>query len=81
MKETIVAAACTHKGQVYSLHRPARHGDIFKKFNICFGPDEQGFLTSVGRFVNRIEALYVAKRAGQIVKGHWPPYLYSEDLW
>jgi hypothetical protein len=44
----------------------------------------QGFLTDTGRFVNRVEAFYIALKAGQIINGTnsaTTPKLYSEDLW
>lgn len=41
----------------------------------------QGFVTSDGNFLNRIEAAEFALRIGQIQKLSWPPNLYSEDLW
>ena len=41
----------------------------------------QGFITDRGRFLNRKEALDVAKKAGQIVDKHRPyDQLLSEDL-
>jgi hypothetical protein len=48
------------------------------------GPEaqhHQGFYTSAGRFVDRVEAVEIAKAAGQITEPKWPPQLYSEDLW
>lgn len=43
----------------------------------------QGFLTSKGRFVDRVEALEIAKAAGQLLRGTGGPggQLYSEDLY
>lgn len=42
---------------------------------------EHGFITSNRRFVDRVEALRIAKEAGQIfVKHGRPDRLYSEDL-
>jgi hypothetical protein len=43
--------------------------------------DEQGFVTSDGRFVGRKQAGCIAILAGQIERLKWPPLLYSEDLW
>lgn len=40
----------------------------------------QGFLTSRGRFVDRVEAKRVAIQSGQITESEFPQ-LYSEDLW
>lgn len=87
---TIVAAAVFH-GSVISLPRPARHHTILQSMDIVMGidtttvpPSAQGFLTSEGKFVNRIEAFYVAWKADQIMKTDNPkqgPELFSEDLW
>ena len=42
---------------------------------------EQGFRTSDGRFVNRIEAAEIAQRAGQLKAPMTRTELFSEDLW
>ena len=68
---------------------PARHysllhslpDDIVK----TLGPDDQGFLTSAGRYVGRKEALGIVLAAGQPQIDH-PALnvggrLFSEDLW
>lgn len=51
----------------------------------CFVGDreEQGFVTSTGRFVSREEAWPIALAAGQIVRrvGGDEGRLYSENLW
>ena len=41
----------------------------------------QGFLTSENRFVDRKEALKIAKKAGQVDKPLNSKYLISEDLY
>lgn len=41
---------------------------------------EQGFLTSTGRFVDRVEAKKIAIEAGQIKESQFSQ-LYSEDVW
>lgn len=41
----------------------------------------QGFLTSTGRFVDRIEAAQIALRSGQIERLEFGNELYSEDLY
>lgn len=87
MQERIVAAAVAAYGAIWSLPRPARHGDILTVIHdaglsaVVPGPEAQGFLTSEGRFVGRREAASVAVRTGQIEAPQWPPDLYSEDLW
>ncbi len=87
-QERIVAAAVYH-GATISLPPPARHHTILAAMDIILGarsldPANQGFLTSAGRFVNRVEGYYIAERAGQIKhKSGNPgtPELYSEDMW
>lgn len=84
--ETIIAAACLVGRFTASLPRPKRHGDIMRSIgaaglNYIVGPEEQGFLTSTGRFVKRVEAGEIALAAKQIERLNYPPQLYSEDLW
>lgn len=89
--EHIVAAAVQYRGITLSLEAPARHHTILQTMDILVGisQDElhssyQGFLTNKGRYVNRVEAFYIAWKAGQITKEEKPgrnPELYSEDLW
>lgn len=43
--------------------------------------EHQGFLTSLGRFVDRKEAYALAQAAGQIQGGSKHGYLFSEDLY
>lgn len=45
------------------------------------GEYEQGFYTNKGRFVDRIEGMKVAKKAGQVPINQGFEELYSEDLW
>lgn len=67
---------------------PMRHGQMMHPFAEIAGhrtaPDDQGFLTSTGRFVSREHALKIAVAAGQPLIDHpsrCPHRLYSEDLW
>jgi hypothetical protein len=85
--ETIVAAAiCMHKNQlVFSLPKPARHCNVMMAaanlgINVL-GNNEQGFLTSTGRFVRRAPARVIAHRAGQIGETIIGGTFTSEDLW
>lgn len=88
--ERIVAAAVYH-GVTFSLKAPARHHTILQSMSVVLNlPDvvlanaTQGFLTSTGRFVNRVEAFGVAWRAKQLEHSEEPkqgPELFSEDLW
>lgn len=84
----IVAAALKRGELVYSIPRPARHGDIMRLVDENHGeshrpflPDEQGFLTSEGKFVSRRRAAAIAIDEGQITDTQWGDELYSEDLW
>jgi hypothetical protein len=84
MSERIVAAALRKGELVFSLPRPARHGHIGKQMaeqGIDAITPDQGFLTSEGRYVDRLTAVTIAIEAGQIDAPKWPPDLYSEDLW
>ena len=86
--ERIIAAAIHRGGIVCSMPAPARHASIINAAVRDLGLEppfvgEQGFLTSVGRFVNRKEAKFIAFNAGQIRAGANTsnPELFSEDLW
>jgi hypothetical protein len=87
-----IAAAAIFMGATISLPPPARHHTILATMDLVMGlnaiqngaPTCQGFITSTGRYVNRVEAYYIANAAGQIIhksgnKGE--PTLYSEDMW
>lgn len=84
MKESIDCAAIRDRGTIYFLPRPNRH---WKILNVLWGngvktkdgPDEQGFLTTTGRYVNRREGLEIAREAGQLIRESWQ--LHTEDLW
>jgi hypothetical protein len=71
----------------FSERRPARHNDLIRivrglGYKRPIEPDDQGFITSTGRFVTREEACVIARNAGQIIKKHGPDdELFSEDLW
>jgi hypothetical protein len=83
LPELIVSAAVRVDGKVVMVERPGRHGDCIN-FLSGLGQDhrDQGFVTSRGRFVDRLEAGRIAMASGQgspraIRNGH----LFSEDLW
>ena len=85
--ERIIAAAINF-GAIISLPPPARHPTIIQTMDLEMSidgplatPQTQGFLTDKGRFVNRVEAYYLAYRAGQLKEAKTTPQLYSEDLW
>lgn len=83
--ESILAAAIkTDDGNVAIALRPGRHPDIIHHlarsgFKTPIA-GAQGFITSTGRFVGRVEAKKIAIEAGQLVESEYPQ-LYSEDLW
>lgn len=85
---TRIVAAAIQCGATISLLPPARHHTILQSMDVIMGidtekvlPSEQGFLTDEGKFVNRVEAFYVAWKAGQLLKPTNGPELFSEDLW
>lgn len=85
MTERIKQAAIKLKnGEVVTLERPNRHGDIFSymRNNGYARPidEEQGFITEDERFVDREEAYKIAFAAGQILPDRGRE-LYTEDLW
>ena len=84
--ETIFKAAIRYKGNLYIGNRHCYIGIDMVEKGICPAPypcdKDQGFVTSDGRYVDRIEGLAIAKAAGQIAFKHGnPDRLYSEDLW
>lgn len=88
-QERIVAAAIFY-GATISLPPPARHHTILHSmelvmlFGVFVQPEQQGFLTNTGRFVNRVEGFYIAHKAEQMIahtSSSKEPVLYSEDLW
>ncbi|WCD56276.1 hypothetical protein [Caulobacter phage RLK] len=69
---------------IVSAPPPARHHNLFIAYDRLGPPDEQGFLTSKGRFVGREEALRIAVTSGQPMIDHPSRHarlLFSEDLW
>jgi hypothetical protein len=91
MCEKIQDAAVLLDGNVYSLPRPARHDKVLRslypKWKLALDSGRptrrvQGFITTKGRFVDREEAMVIAKREGQlIVEPRYDDKLFSEDLW
>lgn len=88
-----VPARITHvairiEGETLSLPGPNRHHHIISEYHYRTGqtfPDhnEQGFLDSEGRFLNRKQALGVALVAGQVKdpSAVRMNMLFSEDVW
>jgi hypothetical protein len=87
--ERIVRAAIRVGVAVISVPRPGRHHHVISlaaENAIEVGSqNEQGFLTSEGRFVDRAEGLLIAQAANQIGMKDGetsnPHLLFSEDLW
>lgn len=86
-KETIVGSAILFQGKVYTVLKPGRHNHCFAKIaeqnpdvEVMRG-ETQGFETSTGRFVDRVEAAKIAVESGQIPHTKWGDELYSEDVW
>ena len=85
--ERIVAAAIQHQGITISLPQPARHAQVLHVAE-SFLSDHQmgaiceGFLTSEGRFATRVEAKFIAHRAGQPIIRENPHQrdAFSEDF-
>jgi len=88
--ERIIGSAVVDKhGTVYVMAPPARHHDCMQwapsvKKTPPIPPYRQGFFTNYGRYVDRKQAMIIAKSAGQLLSraptGE-PDTLYSEDLW
>jgi len=86
-QERITTAAIQIEGVTMSLPRPARHAQVM--YSCWWIPDHyvqtccQGFMTSEGRFVNRVMAKQIAWCAGQksIRDDPHDRDLFSEDLW
>ena len=86
MSETIDRAAISHNGGVFDVPRPGRHHDVIALMRNLGIPAPirglQGFITSAGRFVDRMEAATIATVAGQIKEKTGPTHvLFSEDMW
>lgn len=82
MIESIKHAAIRAKNGMIFLGKC--HADCFHQadnigIKLSSKADNQGFITNIGRFVNRIEAAKIAVSAGQV--GIGIEILISEDLW
>lgn len=82
----IIAAAIKDGAVICTLPRPSRHHDIIKAMVKSGRPTPidgaQGFLTSEGNFLNRADAMTVARDAGQVKRGQETKReLFSEDVW
>lgn len=84
--ETVERAAIRVEDVTWSLPRPARHHDVLQAMPrdvaIESHIDDQGFVTSEGRFVSRSEAAQIARARGQLIREPTPAdMLTSEDVW
>lgn len=95
MTERIAAAAIHLAPLTLSMPPPARHHNLIRQAaangieaRIC--SDMQGFVTSIGRFVDRREAMLIARAQGQLIpraagfmEGEISSgdVLFSEDVW
>lgn len=81
----IECAAIKHLNKVYSLPKPNRHHNIIQFIFETNGYYEQnsvqGFLTTDGKFVDREEAMIIAKDNNQVKETIMLTKLFSEDLW
>lgn len=82
----ITHVAVYFEGRIYSLPKPSRHGEVVRSIGGMYGPSVQGFLTSQGHFINRRQAMLLARRNGQLNRdmsenSYQGEDLYSEDLW
>jgi hypothetical protein len=83
----IVRAAILYKGFVWSKPAPKRHSDIINEMFDILGeeldaPQAEGFVSSSGHFLDRREALLLARASGQTFLEEPPDdELFSENLW
>ena len=72
-----------HHNDIHLVEIGYRHHDIFIRFKgeVSEKEEDQGFFTSKGRFVDRLEACKIAKESGQIEIDDKKTVLYSEDLY
>lgn len=84
--ERIVAAAIRQEdGIIYIAERPGCHADILRNMwsweNYYDAEFAQGFITDLGRFVDRFEAMVIARAKNQLLKPTTRDFLISEDVW
>lgn len=85
----ITHVAIRFDGIVWSMERPYRHHHVIRTIVEATGrryvdaaERAQGFLDSAGRFLDRFEALEVARAAGQLREDvPVQDRLYSENVW
>lgn len=82
----IVGVTCWLNGGRYDLPAPNRHHNVIhllasKGLPGRVKPDDQGFYTDTGEYLDRQQAREYALRIGQILKADHCRDLFSEDLW
>jgi len=83
----IVSAAVRLGPTIISAPPPARHHHLVNALSglsaqIVVQPEDQGFLTNEGQFVQRVEARKIAEGAGQLLPRQSNlDELFSEDVW
>lgn len=83
----ISVAAIRFAGVIYALPRPGRHHNILRLMKALGvpplrGKEEQGFLTSEGKFVDRKEGKLIAVARGQLIpRASKTSNLFSECMW
>lgn len=88
-KHRITHVAIRFGGKVWSLPRPNRHHHVIRHIAESTGVShvdsrdrDQGFLDQEGRYLDRKQALEVAREAGQLrADVEVQDQLYSENLW
>jgi hypothetical protein len=88
IQEKILGSAIRHPdGMIYATGRNGRHHHCIHymakigRAGLAVTHD-QGFITTHGRYVDRVEGLRVAKAAQQLIRKTNPTsILFSEDLW
>jgi len=80
-KHYIICSAIKINNRLYLGNN---HGDIIQNINFKEGEkaysDTQGFIDNCGKFVNRVEALKIAKDCGQVSKNFKEDELCSEHI-
>ena len=83
MTTVATVAVRTADGLIHAMPKPARHHNVLHKLHYVYpkATVEQGFISSDGEYLNRVDAARIAIAAGQTKQLNWPPNLFSEDLW
>ena len=94
MTERIDCAAIRWRGETFYVPQPGRHHDVIAAMTALGHGQEamfdQGFTTTSGRFVDRKEAMKIARAAGQLIpdlapdgvtiRRQFTDKLFSEDI-